>query len=68
MSATLVTALKQLRMSGSIATLDLRLQEAASHTQISCKAGGYRRLRLSSWPFMNGPWYVGFVENISDCL
>jgi DNA replication protein DnaC len=32
MSATLVAALKQLRMSGSIATLDLRLQEAASHT------------------------------------
>jgi DNA replication protein DnaC len=31
MSAALVAALKQLRMSGSIATLDLRLQEAASH-------------------------------------
>ena len=31
MSAALVAALKQLRMSGSIATLDLRLQEASSH-------------------------------------
>jgi len=31
MSAALVAALKQLRMSGSVATLDLRLQEAASH-------------------------------------